>query len=257
MVFAIVSYSHAQERSFLSNVGVSVNAGLTGFGATVSTPLGKKFTARAGFGVLPFNYKYTMDELTVDLSSYNPDLGEYTVKQDVKLKAKVKVPAAHFLVDYNPFKDGLGAFHITAGLFAGGSSLFHVSGRTDLDAVRSELDRYEPGLGDMLNPADLNIEIGDVTVRLNENGSADAYVKVNSVRPYLGVGWGNAIPKRRVGFRFDIGAMYHGKPEVTSPNADGDIMKTDEAKDFNKILSKVQFWPQLSFQLTFRLLKDK
>lgn len=258
MAFALSVQVHAQERSLLSNVGVSLNAGLTGIGATVSTPLGKKFTARAGFGFVPYTYNYTMDELNVDLSPYHPSLGQYTVRQDIKLKAKLKVPEAHFLVDYNPFKGGMGAFHITAGLFAGGSKLFHVNGHlSDINGIRQMINNEYPGLGDQLDLSDIKVEVGDVEVALNDNGTADAYMKVNPVRPYLGIGWGNAIPKRRVGFRFDIGAMYHGKPEITSPNADGDLMKVDGAEDFNKIISKVQFWPQLSFQLTFRLLKDK
>lgn len=259
MFLVFVAQSVAQERSFLSNVGVSVNAGLTGIGATASVPLGKKFTARAGFGVVPYTYKYTMDELTVDLSAIDPELGEQTFDYDIDLKAKLKVPEAHVLVDYNPFKGGLGAFHITVGIFTGGNKLFHVKGNIDVDGIRSAINDAFPGenYGDMLNPSDFSLEVGDVRVKLNDNGSANAYMKVNSVRPYFGIGWGNAIPKRRVGFRFDIGAMYHGKPEITSPNVEGDLMKVGGAEDFNKIISKVQFWPQLSFQLTFRLLKDK
>lgn len=265
MVLASAPKVSSQERSFLSNVGISANAGTTGLGATVSVPFSKKFTARAGFGVVPYTYKYTMDELTVDLSPFDiPGFDEYTLERDINLKAKLKVPAAHFLIDYNPFKGGLGAFHITAGLYMGGSKLVHVNGRISdvdglIDEIRDRINQEEPGLGDILDlrPSLVQVEIGDVNVRLHDDGSADAYAKVNSVRPYFGIGWGNAIPKRRVGFRFDIGAMYHGKPEITSPNADGDLMKTEDAKDFNKIISKVQFWPQLSFQLTFRLLKDK
>lgn len=258
MLYAVTAESYAQERSLLSNVGLSLNAGLTGIGATVSTPLGKKFTARAGFGFIPYTYNYTVDELDLDLSSYDEDFEEYTIQEEIKLKAKLKVPETHFLVDYNPFKGGLGAFHITAGIFAGGSNLFHVNGYlSNINGIREILNNEYPGLGDEFNPSDISVDIGDVAVSLNENGSADAYMKVNAIRPYFGIGWGNAIPKRRVGFRFDIGAMYHGKPEITSPNADGDLMKAEGAEDFNKIISKVQFWPQLSFQLTFRLLKDK
>jgi hypothetical protein len=118
------------------------------------------------------------------------------------------------------------------------------------------------GIGDMVSGDldidinDFELEVGDANVHL-DNGKADAYLEVNALRPYFGIGWGNAIPRGRVGFRFDIGAMYHGKPKVTSPNYDGDLNKVEGAEDFNKILSKVQFWPQMSFQLTFRLLKDR
>lgn len=254
MLFAAVRVS-AQERSFLSNYGVSINAGLTGVGATGSVALGKKFTARAGFGVVPYTYKYTMDEISVDLSEYG--LGEYDVDQDVDLKAKLKVPAGHFLVDYNPFKNGFGAFHLTAGLYMGGNKLIHVKGSSDINGL---IQRIEGELGFPIpdfDPSNIQVEVGDAKVGFNRDGSVNAYMKVNSIRPYFGIGWGNAIPKKRVGFRFDLGAMYHGKPEITSPNLEGSFDDIDDAEKINKILGKVKFWPQLSFQLTFRLLKDK
>lgn len=255
MAFAAV-YPASSQRSFGSNYGVSVDAGLSGIGATGSVVLHKNFNARAGFGIMPFAYRYTMDELSVDLSEYNPSLGELTVSQDVNLKAKLNVPAGHVLVDYNPFKDGLGAFHVTAGLYFGGSRLVHVKGSlSDLEGLRQKVNEVAPGYGDFDISA-VKIEVGDAKVGFNPDGSVNAYAEVNAVRPYLGVGWGNAIPRNRVGFRFDIGAMYHGKPEVTSPNLDGRFEDIDESGDFNKILGKVRFWPQLSFQLTFRLLPD-
>ena len=259
--FSAVS-SFSQERSFLSNVGISLNAGLTGIGASVSTPLGKHFNARAGFGTMPYTYKYTMNELNIDLSSYNAPAGyeEVTINHDINLKAKLNVPAAHFLIDYNPFQAGLGSFHITVGLYMGGSNLFHINGQvSDIDGIKTAIDEATgtPGTGDDFKFSDIKLEVGDVTISPNDNGSVDAYMKVNSVRPYFGIGYGNAIPKGRVGFRFDVGAMYHGKPEITSPNADGDLMKMEGAEDFNKIISKIKFWPQLSFQITVRLLKDK
>jgi hypothetical protein len=272
----------AQERYLLSNVGLSLNGGLTGVGATLSTPLSKHFTLRAGFGTLPYSYKYTIDNLELgaevesqikeNIHEEYPELPLSDIRlpeisHEVDLKAKLNVPAAHVLVDYNPFKGGLGAFHLTAGIFTGNSNLAHVNGNTNRDRLQTKLDQISDDLyaeyplipGGLLDidVNEVSLAIAEEGVHLNDDGTADAYLKVNSVRPYFGIGWGNAIPKRRVGFRFDIGAMYQGKPRLDSPNYTGDLNSELADDTFNKILDNAKFWPQLSFQLTFRLLKDK
>lgn len=253
-----------------SHLGASLNAGLTGVGATFSTPLGKYFTARVGFGTLPYTYQYTEDALTLDISAQLAQHGlsdlniNTEFRHEVDLKAKLNVPAAHVLVDYTPFREGLGAFHVTAGLYIGGGNLIHVTGNSNLpalqqklDAVRDQINALRPGAGDLLDidVRDVALDLGDAGVHLNADGTADAYARVNSVRPYLGIGWGNAIPTRRVGFRFDIGAMYQGRPEITSPNADRDLHDDlNSNATLNKVLDHAAFYPQLSFQITFRIL---
>lgn len=268
----LLTNSAFQGRTAFSNVGASLNAGLTGFGASFSTPLSKHFNLRAGFGTFPYTYKYTIDQLTLDISDQLQQYGvpgnfSATIDHEVDLKAKLKLPETHFLVDFTPGGQGMGAFHITAGLYAGGSNLIHVNGNSNLaalqgkvDNLRNQINAQYPGVGDLLdiNVTDLSFELGDAGVHLNADGTANAYAKVNSIRPYLGIGWGNAIPRGRVGFRFDIGAMYQGKPKITSPNVDNDLSSeftNDELVD--KILRNAKFYPQISFQLTFRLMNDK
>lgn len=76
------------------------------------------------------------------------------------------------------------------------------------------------------------------------------------MRPYVGLGWGRAIPKHRFGFRFELGAVFHGRPEVVSDN----LISSGtggEISDFNKIINDITVFPQLSFQLTYRLFKNK
>ena len=261
------------ERSFFSNVGLSVNAGLTGIGATVSTPLGKHFNLRAGFGTIPYTYKYTAKVLILDLSEKLEEYGYGDVQIDPSidietyLKMKLNVPAAHFLVDYTPFKEGLGAFHITVGLYTGSSNLVHMSGKPNqdrmqqaIDAAKNEIyEQYPNAIGSLdIDVHDFLLDIGSEGIFLNERGAVDAYAKVNPVRPYFGIGWGNAIPKKRVGFRFDIGALYQGKPEIISPNIDRNMRnEINDNDDLNKVLRSAKFWPQISFQVTVRLLKDK
>jgi hypothetical protein len=244
---ATAQKSELPQRKAFSNLGISLNAGLTGAGATLSTPLGKYFTARAGFGTLPYTHLYSYNNMPEV-----PDRNENPVQlPDVKLKIKLNVPAAHLLVDYSPFKQGWGGFHLTAGLYAGGPKLLHVNGSIDL----AELDRLNIDYQSVKD--EIKLEIGNAIVRPADNGTLDAYAEVASIRPYFGLGWGNAIPKNRVGFRFDIGAMYHGKPELTSPTMVGSIGGGEDVSDINRILGYAKFWPQIQLSLTVRLFKNK
>ena len=57
------------------------------------------------------------------------------------------------------------------------------------------------------------VEIGDVKVLTNPDGSVSADLKVRSVKPYVGLGFGRPIPRRRVGFRFELGALFMAVPK--------------------------------------------
>ncbi|MFG6342093.1 MAG: hypothetical protein K1V70_08085 [Alistipes sp.] len=89
----------------------------------------------------------------------------------------------------------------------------------------------------------------------NPDGSVSADLKVRSVKPYVGLGFGRPIPRRRVGFRFELGALFHGSPKIVSKN----LMEEnfDELNDVNKFLRDFSIYPHLNFQVTVRLLKDK
>lgn len=103
--------------------------------------------------------------------------------------------------------------------------------------------------------SDIPVEIGDVEAKMNQDGSVSADLKVRSVKPYVGIGFGRAIPRRRVGFRFELGALFHGKPEIVSNNISD--TNSEELSDVNKFLKDFKVYPQINFQVTVRLLKDK
>ena len=48
---------------------------------------------------------------------------------------------------------------------------------------------------------------------LNGN-NADASARVNSVRPYVGLGYGRLVPKNNLGFRVELGCQLNGKVKV-------------------------------------------
>ena len=229
-------------RAF-DNVGVSANIATTGFGVSVATPLHRAFSLRAGFQTAPFGYSYVYDDFDM------LEVGHTSVRvPDLDLKAKLKMSSGHLLVDWVPFRHGRSSFFISAGFFLGSGKLVTVDGRFDMQA-----------LADAGIPADqvtdIPIEIGDAIIRPDAAGAVNAYLKVRSFKPYVGLGFGRAIPTRRVGFRFELGALFHGSPKIDSPNYHS-TADDDELSDFNKLLDGFKIYPQLSFQVTVRLFKN-
>lgn len=239
---------YAQEKpakKAFSNLGISLNASTMGAGFTLSTPLAKHFALRAGyqFSFVSVNYEY--DEFDpVDVA------GQSVSVPDLDLGAKLNVDAAHIMVDWIPFKKGEGKFFITAGMFIGTSDFITLDGQFDMNDPNIK-QIQQAGL-----MKDIELEIGDDVIRAGNDGSMAAKLKVNGFCPYVGLGWGRAIPKHRFGFRFEMGAVFHGHPELVSDNlvssgSSGDISDAEE------IINKITVFPQISLQLTYKLFKDK
>ena len=177
-------------RKAFGNLGVSANIATTGFGFSAATPLHRSVSLRAGFQTAPFGYGYTYD----DFDRF--DVGGTTVQiPELDLKAKLKMSSGHLLVDWVPFRRGWSSFFLSAGFFVGSGKLLMVDGRFDMQALA------DAGIPPQL-VTDIPIEIGDATIRPDASGGVNAYLKVHSFKPYVGLGFGRAIPTRRVGFRF-------------------------------------------------------
>lgn len=86
------------------------------------------------------------------------------------------------------------------------------------------------------------------------DGTASAILQTNSVCPYFGIGWGRAIPQRnRVGFQFEMGAWYHGKPKIVTNDElpyDASAASTD---DVLRYIEDCPVYPQITFRLTGRI----
>ncbi len=77
---------------------------------------------------------------------------------------------------------------------------------------------------------------------------------VNKINPYIGVGFGRSISKKRLlSFGLDFGILYIGKIKYSIETNDPDYEKPEDIiKPLDKI-ERFQFYPYLNFQLSFRL----
>ena len=94
-------------------------------------------------------------------------------------------------------------------------------------------------------------------------------IEVAGFRPYLGLGFGRAVPKKRIGCQFDMGVQFWGRPDVIAPMynksaypsksgyTEGKLDKASVSGDdggFIKTLSKITVYPVLNFRLVGRIL---
>ena len=60
-------------------------------------------------------------------------------------------------------------------------------------------------------------------LRLDGN-KADASARVNSVRPYVGLGYGRLVPKNNLGFRVELGCQFNGKIKLYKGDNECDLI---------------------------------
>ena len=117
---------------------------------------------------------------------YDDEYSETGIDYDADLELR----NGSVLLDWYP---GAGSFRLSAGAVWNDTELLATAPLEEL--LRREVPTLPP----------LDFDLG--TLR----GTAD----VDPVGPYLGIGWGNPFDGGRWGFTFDLGAVYHGEPEVT------------------------------------------
>ncbi|KAA6317858.1 hypothetical protein EZS27_032053 [termite gut metagenome] len=220
IVVSIFSVQAQCDCGPLERIGISLNAGTLGVGLEASTSLTSNLAVRVGIDGFAFPYNYDYEGNTAGIP--------YTVK----LKAEAKLFNGHAFVDFFPFPSSV-PFHLTAGIFAGAPQIITVSGT--------------PGVGEI-------VEIGDITIDPGIEGNVEAALKVNSVKPYLGLGFGRSVPRSRVGFKCELGAIYQGSPQIKVVT--GKLLEepaNDKLSDFNKLLKNFNMYPVLKLQVIFAL----
>lgn len=201
---------------------VGLNFGLQGFGLDYGRRLNDRFQIRLRGQVLPF----TLEDYALTVSD-----------QDVNVNLDLNITNIGFIVDYHPFAGK------SFKLMFGGS--YFIENRIEANvALRDSLF-----FGDDGPDADSK---GDFVFTPEDIGSVGIKLEWAQVAPYIGLGFGRAVPKKAVGFSVGLGAYYMGKPEVTV-NATGMLEDTAEEEDeLEENLSDLQWLPQLNFRLSFK-----
>ena len=272
--------SMAQASMGLANhLSVGVGVGTTGVSIEAAIPLTRFAAVRAGVDIMPgISYKSSIDvdknNLPADYKTYlnayaahNKDyasLQNYDIK-DVDIKGKIKNTTGHILIDAYPFIHS--SFHVTVGAAFGGKEFIQVNNTNDgllaVAAWNNMVNEYYnhtfdiPG-GLPFTPKKIGFELdNDNFLSPDKQGNAEINLSVKSFRPYVGIGFGRAVPgKKRVNVSFDMGCYFWGKPTL---NWKGDKevcinqTKNGDLKDVLDIAEKVICYPVLTFKVNGRI----
>lgn len=247
-VTSVVAQESKEFYGLANRLAVGVGVGTEGIGIDASTCLTKWCSVRFGLNFMPdFSMKTDVDVDYRNLASSYTDYWSNTLPNEgqMEVKGTLKRTTIDLKADFYPFPNA-SSFFICAGFSFGGEKLIKVTGHSDDYAEL--VQRGE----------DLGISIGDYNVPIDENGNVEAGIKVNGFRPYLGLGFGRLVPKNRLGFRFELGVQFHGKPKVY---ADGysedeikDILDKETDDDFSDIMDKLTMYPVIKLSLRGRIL---
>ena len=285
-------------------LGAGLGVGTTGIAIDVSATYGNYLGARFGVDIMPkikVNKDINLDtesknkqisQMTGEINDLNAQLRSYGMQEvdlsqypsgnlpnSMDVQGKLNNTTWHFLIDVYPF-GSKNSFHATVGAYFGLSeivsvynktagflspinayneALIYAQDRPATDQVRQVVDQYHLTM--------IGAEMGDyfVTPDPAKNGDVKAYAKVNGFRPYLGIGFGRAVPKKRIGCQFDLGVQFWGKPKVYIPTynkatgvfQDEQIDAEHAGDDAGKVLktiSKISVYPVLNFRLVGRIL---
>ncbi len=226
------------QGGIFKHVGVGVGAGTNGISVELSTPITRWFQLRAGVSTLP-NFKLNTE---ADVT-FSGSQGNYSYNEDGTIDLEGAFGRTQGSIILNVYPMPWGSFYIAGGLYFGGNKLLKVTGHSDYLANNSSLAESA------------GVEIGDYTIPVDQNGNVRGGLKVNNVRPYLGIGWGRAVPNNRLNFGIELGVQFMGSPKLYTDFGDiNDIINKEGGdNDIQKVMDKLTVWPVITFKLSGRI----
>lgn len=235
------------DKNLFNHLSVGLSSGTTGIGVDAAMPVGNYVQVRAGVDFMPDI------KISTDLDIDPPSVPGYDIPNTVEVEGKVGFTNGKLLFDVYPFKKS--SFHVTAGAYFGSSKVVKAYNKEDglLVDVANFNNDVEAGL--LPGQEKIGVMLGDYLLEPDDDGNVNACIKTSGFKPYLGLGFGRAVPKKRIGFMFDLGVQFWGSPkvycnghELNKDDVDGD------SGDIMKTLSKVTVYPVMSFRLCGRIL---
>lgn len=232
----------AQDNEMFNHLSLGISLGTDGIGFEAAAPIGRYVQARTGISFMPaFSYS--------DDVKYGNRSGDVAGK---KVNAKGTLHMTDWKLLFDIYPSTKSTFHFTAGFYLGKQAV--VTGKN------TEVPTLLMDGGYIL--------IGGQPFGANAEGVANIEVRVNNFKPYLGIGFGRAVPrKHRFAVTCDLGVQFWGKPKVYSWNQDmlnygfHEVKYKDidpdgsaaDARDAIKIINRIGVYPVLNIRLNGRI----
>ncbi|PAC28176.1 hypothetical protein [Flectobacillus sp. BAB-3569] len=212
----LISYSNVTKAQSLG--GSSHKLGLSlNLGTTPGLDIGyaisPKITARLGYSYFKYNTNTTAK----------------TSGEDVKLGGDANVSIASLSFEYHPFKKS--SFKLIGGV--------------------SYFDKGQIAL--VVTPTG-TYKFGSTTFTPEEVGNVQFTVDYGKqYAPFAGIGFGRTVPKRRVGFGFEVGSYYTQTPKVTLTGDKRLSSMSEQQAKVQENMKDWKYWPVVNLRLAIRL----
>jgi hypothetical protein len=228
-------------ESLLDHTSLGIKASTMGIGLELSTTLSRNLQFRTGYDFADYNrnfYLKTKDrnlQTAVGLSTFP------TLKTNVNFFYR----NGHALIDIYPIRKGI--FHFTAGIYYGLSKIY-----IDGQVVHPETKNPLPLVSGQKWP-DLNF--ANYVVAVNDGKVKSEMTLGNRWKPYFGIGLGRSIPKTRLGFKIELGALYQGDFVMRQNGKKLVKDKTGQDSFINTFnyTRWMSLYPMVSLQLIYRI----
>lgn len=240
LFFMNAAHAQTTESGFFNHLGAAVSLGTGGLGFDLAAPVTDWAAVRAGMSLSP-GARYSAEvDLDVDTKSIITD--------QVKVEGKLNIRDFKLLLDLYPFRSG---FHLTAGAFYGPEKFISLYNEEPF------LAREDWGTA--------GVKIGEYRLTSDEYGNVEANIEVNGFKPYLGFGFGRAVPKKgRVGVSCDFGVKFWGTPGIYTWVEDNfgnreykeltrEGVNDEDFDDAFDIMSRITFYPVLNIRICGRI----
>lgn len=277
--------SFSFENFIPTTLGLGLGVGTSGVTVDLSTHLSDYIGLRAGVNWVP-QVKIGTDLDLSEVSGLRDTDAGYArfitenggIPKNLKVEGKLSMTTWHVLFDVYPFTQ-VSSFHVTLGAYFGAKKIIKVYNKEDgalkivsrfnesLTGVNPDTHEgtftYRDNSGitypSVSGVKQIGVELGDYFLEPTTEGNLDASIQVEGFRPYVGLGFGRAVPKNRIGLQFDLGCQFWGTPGVYVNGKNGEEKLTKdntkgEGGDALKILSKISVYPTMTLRLVGRIL---
>ena len=235
---ALLMPGTAAAQDLFNHLAVNAHVATTGVGVELSTPITKFITMRAGVTCMP-GFSFNAE---VDGQYYvNGESNNFTVDLDANLKRT----QGSVIFNVYPLAKAkvCSSFFLAAGLYFGGDKLVKINGHSD--EIANDLKQLD---------GTPYIELGDYKLPVDANGNVKGGLKVQKVRPYVGLGFGRYVPNKRISVTGELGVQFHG--HIKPYTSEGEIEAFDEFTendDWKKVMDKLTVYPMLKIVISGRI----
>ena len=184
------------DMPFSMAAGVSLGV-MDGAGVDLAFGVIDNLNVRVGYGFIP---SFLIPKYGIDLPTWGNNPAASTA-----LSGRV-AGSGDLLIDYHPAG---GSFRVTAGLFFGPKDFVKVYNTKALPE-----SYHKVGISYYKDGDESDIINNFYSIQSDAKGIMSAALKAGVVRPFVGIGFGSAIPRNRVGAAFDLGVEYIGSLDL-------------------------------------------